>query len=417
MYIQLHSRLSMMTTTTESLWINARLATLSLKHNAAYGALHGHALWIKGEVIHVILPQDEALAEFAGRGEIIDVAGAWITPGLIDCHTHLVYGGNRAAEWEKRLTGVPYQQIAAEGGGIVSTVNATRDLSQADLAAQSQPRLLALMNEGVTTLEIKSGYGLRLYDELKQLRVARQFGENYPVEIAPTLLAAHALPPEFAGRSDEYIDEVISRILPAAASEDLAEAVDVFCEGVGFSPAQTRRVFEAAKKHGLNVKGHVEQLSNLHGAALVAEFNGLSADHIEHLDEAGIAAMQAAGTVAVLLPGAFYFLRETQKPPVAALRAAGVPMAVSTDLNPGTSPFVSIRLAMNQACVLFALTPEEALTGTTRHAAQALGRAASHGQLAAGFVADFLVWNIDHPAEIIYSLGTPLLKQRVFRGK
>ncbi|AMC36950.1 imidazolonepropionase [Janthinobacterium sp. B9-8] len=405
-----------MTHTTESLWINARLATLATKHNAAYGALHGHALWIKGEVIHAILPQDEALAEFAGRGEIIDVAGSWITPGLIDCHTHLVYGGNRAAEWEKRLTGVPYQQIAAEGGGIVSTVNATRDLSQADLATQSLPRLLALMDEGVTTLEIKSGYGLRLYDELKQLRVARQFGENHPIEIAPTLLAAHALPPEFAGRSDEYIDEVISRILPAAASEDLAEAVDVFCEGVGFSPAQTRRVFAAAKAHGLRVKGHVEQLSNLHGAALVAEFNGLSADHIEYLDDAGIAAMQAAGTVAVLLPGAFYFLRETQKPPIAALRAAGVPMAVSTDLNPGTSPFASIRLAMNQACVLFALTPEEALTGTTRHAAQALGRAATHGQLAAGFVADFLVWNIDHPAEIIYSLGTPLLKQRVFRG-
>ncbi|QBC42473.1 imidazolonepropionase [Iodobacter fluviatilis] len=401
---------------TESLWVNARLATMDVRHPEAYGAIHDHALWIRGEEIHAILPQEEALAEFGSRGEVIDAVGQWITPGLIDCHTHLVYGGNRAAEWEKRLTGVPYQQIAVEGGGIVSTVNATRDLSQADLSTASLPRLQALMSEGVTTLEIKSGYGLCLYDELKQLRVARSFADNYPVEIATTLLAAHAVPPEFTGRSDEYIYDVISRILPAAASEDLAEAVDVFCESVGFSPAQTRRVFEAAKAHGLRVKGHVEQLSNLHGAALVAEFNGLSADHIEHLDETGIAAMQAAGTVAVLLPGAFYFLRETQKPPVAALRAAGVPMAVSTDLNPGTSPFASIRLAMNQACVLFALTPEEALAGTTRHAAQALGRAATHGQLAEGFVADFLVWNIDHPAEIIYSLGTPLLKQRVFRG-
>ncbi|WP_293930791.1 imidazolonepropionase [Iodobacter sp.] len=401
---------------TESLWINARLATMDPQQPAAYGVLNDHALWIRGEEIYAILPQVEALAEFGLRGEVLDVAGLWITPGLIDCHTHLVYGGNRAAEWEKRLTGVPYQQIASEGGGIVSTVNATRHLSQADLCAASLPRLQALMDEGVTTLEIKSGYGLRLYDELKQLRVAKSFADNYPVEIATTLLAAHAVPSEFAGRSDAYIDEVISRILPAAVSEDLAEAVDVFCEGVGFSPAQTRRVFEAAKKHGLKIKGHVEQLSNLHGAELIAEFNGLSADHIEHLDDAGIAALQAAGTVAVLLPGAFYFLRETQKPPVAALREAGVPMAVSTDLNPGTSPFASIRLAMNQACVLFALTPEEALTGTTRHAAQALGRAVTHGQLAAGFVADFLVWNIDHPAEIIYSLGTPLLKQRVFRG-
>lgn len=402
---------------TESLWINARLATMNPAQGSAYGALTGFALWIKDQQIHAILPQEEALTLFDGPGEIVDCKGAWITPGLIDCHTHLVYGGNRAAEWEKRLTGVPYQQIAAEGGGIMSTVNATRQLLAADLAAQSLPRLQALMGEGVTTVEIKSGYGLTLTDELKQLRVAQQLGRDWPVEVSTTLLAAHALPPEYAGCSDDYITEIIEHILPAAAREHLAEAVDVFCEGVGFSPPQARRVFTAARQHGLKIKGHVEQLSNLHGAALVAEFNGLSADHIEHLDDAGIAAMQAAQTVAVLLPGAFYFLRETQKPPVAALRAAGVPMAVSSDLNPGTSPFASLRLAMNQACVLFDLTPEEALAGATRHAARALGRQNSHGQLAAGFIADFLVWDIDHPAEIIYSLGTPLLRQRIFRGQ
>jgi len=363
-----------------------------------------------------VLPQAQALQAFAGAGEVIDAQGRWVTPGFIDCHTHLVYGGNRAAEWEKRLTGVPYQQIAAEGGGIISTVRATRSLDEDELALASLPRLKALMKEGVTTVEIKSGYGLTLADELKQLRAARRLAAALPVEVATTLLSAHALPPEYAAQADAYIDYVCHTIVPAAAAEGLAEAVDVFCEGVGFSPAQTRRVFEAAREHGLQLKGHVEQLSNLHGAALVAEFGGLSADHIEYLDDAGVAAMAQAGTVAVLLPGAYYFLRETQKPPVDKLRAAGVAMAVSTDLNPGTSPFASIRLAMNQACVLFGLTPEEAVLGTTRHAAQALGRAASHGKLAAGYVADLLLWDIEHPAEIVYGLGTNPLKQRVFRG-
>lgn len=272
------------------------------------------------------------------------------------------------------------------------------------------------MAEGVTTVEIKSGYGLTLADELKQLAAARRLQASLPVEVATTLLAAHAVPPEYAGDADGYVDLVVESILPVAARAGLAEAVDAFCESVGFSPAQTRRVFEAARAHGLKVKGHVEQLSNLHGAELVAEFGGLSADHIEYLDDAGVAALKRAGTVAVLLPGAFYFLRETQKPPVDKLRAAGVPMAVSTDLNPGTSPFASIRLAMNQACVLFGLTPEEALAGVTRHAAQALGRGATHGRLAAGCVADLLVWDIAHPAELAYSVGVPLLKQRVFRG-
>ncbi|RMD00219.1 imidazolonepropionase [Aquitalea palustris] len=399
-----------------SLWLNARLATMDTQHAAAYGALHGHALVVEQGRIAAILPQQQ-LNPASFDGEVVDVAGRWITPGFIDCHTHLVYGGNRAAEWEKRLQGVPYQQIAAEGGGIVSTVRATRELDEAQLAAASLPRLQALMAEGVTTIEMKSGYGLNLTDELKQLRVARQLAASQPVEVSPTLLSAHALPPEFAGNADGYIEHVIRDILPAVAVEQLAEAVDVFCESVGFSPAQTRRVFEAAQQYGLRVKGHVEQLSNLHGAALVAEFGGLSADHIEYLDEAGVDAMRLAGTVAVLLPGAFYFLRETQKPPVELLRAAGVPMAVSTDLNPGTSPFASIRLAMNQACVLFGLTPEEAMAGSTRHAAQALGRGHSHGRLAVGCVADLLLWDIDHPAEIVYGLGVNALAERVFRGQ
>ncbi|RQO77488.1 imidazolonepropionase [Aquitalea sp. FJL05] len=399
-----------------SLWLNARLATMDTQHAAPYGALHGHALVVEAGRIAAIVPQQQ-LNPASFDGEVVDAAGRWITPGFIDCHTHLVYGGNRAAEWEKRLQGVPYQQIAAAGGGIVSTVRATRELDEAQLAAASLPRLQALMAEGVTTIEMKSGYGLNLADELKQLRVARQLAASQPVEVSPTLLSAHALPPEFAGNGDGYIEHVIRDILPVVAVEKLAEAVDVFCESVGFSPAQTRRVFEAAQQHGLRVKGHVEQLSNLHGAALVAEFGGLSADHIEYLDAAGVAALKAAGTVAVLLPGAFYFLRETQKPPVAALREAGVPMAVSTDLNPGTSPFASIRLAMNQACVLFGLTPEEAMAGTTRHAAQALGRGHSHGRLAVGCVADLLLWNIDHPAEIVYGLGVNALAERVFRGQ
>ncbi|WP_159880582.1 imidazolonepropionase [Aquitalea denitrificans] len=401
---------------TRSLWLNARLATMDTQHPAPYGALHDHVLVVEHGRIAAILPQGQ-LNPASFDGEVIDVAGRWITPGFIDCHTHLVYGGNRAAEWEQRLLGVPYQQIAAQGGGIVSTVRATRALSEAQLAATSLPRLQALMAEGVTTLESKSGYGLNLEDEIKQLRVARQLGDSQPVEIAPTLLSVHALPPEFAGDADGYIQHVCQDILPTVAEQGLAEAVDVFCESVGFSPAQTRRVFEAAQRHGLRVKGHVEQLSNLQGAALVAEFGGLSADHIEYLDEAGVQAMRVAGTVAVLLPGAFYFLRETQKPPVELLRAAGVPMAVSTDLNPGTSPFASIRLAMNQACVLFGLSPEEALAGTTRHAAQALGRGHSHGKLALDHVADLLLWDIEHPAEIVYGLGVNPLAERVFRGQ
>lgn len=402
-------------TARDTLWLNARLATFDPSCPQPYGALHNHAIRVSQGRIKAVLPMADVPDHF--DGETVDVGGAWITPGFIDCHTHLVYGGNRATEWEQRLTGVPYQQIAAEGGGIVSTVRATRQLSEEALLLQSQPRLQALLAEGVTTIEIKSGYGLNLDDELKQLRVARQLATHWPVEVSTTLLSAHALPPEFAGQADAYIHHVINTILPAVAAEKLAEAVDVFCEGVGFSTEQTRRVFAAARQYGLTVKGHVEQLSNLGGAQLVAEYAGWSADHVEYLDETGVATLKQAGTVAVLLPGAFYFLRETRKPPVESLRAAGVPMAVSTDLNPGTSPFASLRLSMNQACVLFGLTPEEALTGVTRHAAQALGRGSSHGQLAAGYVADLLVWDIDHPSELVYGLGTNPLKQRIYRGE
>ncbi|KZE32447.1 imidazolonepropionase [Crenobacter luteus] len=399
--------------TERSLWRNARLATLDPTVAAPYGALDGHALVVEAGRIAAVVPES---AVGAFDGAVVDLAGRWVTPGFVDCHTHLVYGGSRAAEWEMRQQGASYQDVAAAGGGIVSTVRATRQLSEQGLVDAALPRLKALVKEGVTCVEVKSGYGLTLADEIKQLRAAHRLSHLLPVEVATTLLAAHAVPPEYAGRADDYVDHVVDVILPAVAEAGLAEAVDVFCESVGFSPAQTRRVFEAAQARGLAVKGHVEQLSNLYGAALVAEFGGLSADHVEYLDDAGVAALAAAGTVAVLLPGAFYFLRETQKPPVAALRDAGVAMAVATDLNPGTSPFASIRLAMNQACVLFGLTPEEALAGVTRHAARALGRGDTHGRLAAGCVADFLVWDVDHPAELAYALGTNPLALRVFRG-
>ncbi|GGY12586.1 imidazolonepropionase [Paludibacterium paludis] len=398
-----------------TLWHHVRLATMDPSRPEPYGRLDGHALIVEDDRVVSIAPLS-SLSPASFDGHVVDGGGRWVTPGLIDCHTHLVYGGSRAEEWEKRLTGVPYETIAREGGGILSTVRATRALDEEGLFQASLPRLKALMNEGVTCIEIKSGYGLDLDNELKQLRVARRLGREFAVEIAPTLLAAHAVPPEFVGDADGWIERIADTLIPAAASAGLAEAVDVFCEGVGFSVAQCRRVFDAARAHSLAVKAHAEQLSHRGGAQLVADCGGLSADHLEHLDAAGVHRMAQAGTVAVLLPGAFYFLRETSRPPVEALRRAGVPMAVSSDLNPGTSPFASLRLAMNQACVLFGLTPEEALAGATRHAARALGRGTRMGVLAEGRLADFLVWSVDHPSEIVYSLGTPLLHQRVFRG-
>jgi len=331
--------------------------------------------------------------------------GAWITPGLVDCHTHLVYGGQRADEFAMRLAGAGYEEIARAGGGIVSTVRATRAADEDTLFAQAAARLQPLLAEGVTAIEIKSGYGLSLEAERKQLRVARRLGEQFGVAVHTTFLGAHALPPEYAGRADDYIDLVCGTMLPALAEEGLVDAVDAFCESIGFSIAQTERVFDAAARHGLRVKLHAEQLSNLGGAALAARHRALSADHLEHLDEAGVAAMAEAGTVAVLLPGAYYFLRDTNLPPIALLRQYGVPMAISTDHNPGTSPVTSLLLMMNMACTLFRLTVPEALAGVTLHAARALGASDRHGKLEAGRVADFVLWRVDSPAELAYWFG------------
>ena len=346
----------------------------------------------------------------------IDAGGALLTPGLIDCHTHLVYAGNRAREFEMRLEGASYESIARAGGGIVSTVRQTRDADTETLFAESARRLESLMRHGVTTVEIKSGYGLSLAAELKSLRVARSLGARFPIGVRTTLLAAHALPPEFSGRPDDYIDEVVQRILPEAARLGLADAVDAFCETIGFTPAQTRRVFEAARAHGLPVKLHAEQLSNQHGAALAAEFGALSADHLEYLDEAGAIAMARSGTVAVLLPGAYYFLRDTHVPPIDLLRRHGVAMAVATDCNPGTSPTTHLPLMLNMACTLFRLTPAEALLGVTRHAAQALGLQATLGTIEVGKVADLCLWNVDQPAALAYEIGAGALRARFKNG-
>jgi imidazolonepropionase len=314
------------------------------------------------------------------------------------------------------MSGVHYAEIAKQGGGILSTVRATRAASEEQLLERALPRLRALMAEGVTTVEIKSGYGLTLVDELKMLRVARRLGELEKVNVRTTLLAAHAVPPEFVGRADDYVRLICEQIIPAAVAEKLADAVDVFCEHIAFSPAQCERVFAAAQRHGLRVKGHMEQLSNLGGTHFAARFNALSVDHIEYLDVAGVKAIAQSGTVAVLLPGAYYFLRETQKPPIDALRAEGVPMAVSTDLNPGTSPFASLRMMMNMACTLFGLRPSEALAGVTTHAARALGMDGQVGAIEVGQQADFLIWDIEHPAELSCELGVNKLRQRVFKG-
>ncbi|WP_321903008.1 imidazolonepropionase [Paraburkholderia tropica] len=344
-----------------------------------------------------------------------DLGGAWVTPGLVDCHTHLVYGGQRADEFAQRLAGVSYEEIARQGGGIVSTVRATRAASEAELFAQSAARLEPLLAEGVTAVEIKSGYGLELDAERKMLRVARQLGERYPVTVRTTFLGAHALPPEYAGRADAYIDEVCERMLPALANEGLVDAVDVFCERIGFSIAQSERVFEAAARRNLPVKMHAEQLSNSGGAALAARYGALSSDHLEFLDEAGVAAMKEAGSVAVLLPGAYYFIRETQLPPLDLLRRYEVPIAISTDSNPGTSPATSLLLMMNMATTLFRMTVPEVLQGVTRHAAQAFGDTARHGTLGVGRPADFAVWQVRSLAELAYWIGRPLCA-RVVRG-
>jgi imidazolonepropionase len=366
---------------------------------AGYGLIADAAIAVTGGRLSYVGPR----AGFPGAaGVTIEGRGGLVTPGLIDCHTHLVHGGSRAAEFEQRLRGASYEQIARAGGGILSTVRATRALSEDALVAASLPRLDALLAEGVTTVEIKSGYGLTTASELRMLRAARRLAALRPVDIRATLLAAHAIPPEQG--ADAYVRIICEEMIPDAAAEGLADAVDGFCETIAFSPAQIEAVFTAARAHGLPVKLHAEQLSNLGGAVLAARHGALSADHLEYLDQAGVDAMAASGTVAVLLPGAFYFLRETQAPPVAALRAAGVPMALATDCNPGSSPFASVRLILNMACTLFRMTPEEALAGVTVHAARALGLA-DRGRLAPGLRADLVLWRIDHPAELAYAVG------------
>lgn len=377
---------------------NVHLATM--EHG--YGELLDAAIAVKDGRIAWFGPGDELPASAA---PLIDGQGCWLTPGLIDCHTHIVHAGSRSDEFEARLNGASYEEISRAGGGIMSTVRATRVASDQELLAQSLPRVLALLAEGVTTIEIKSGYGLELVSEAKMLRVARQLQAVLPVSVRTTFLGAHALPPEYAGRADDYISMLCTQMLPALAEQGLVDAVDAFCERIGFTPAQTEQVFEAARALQLPVKLHAEQLSDLGGAALVARYDGLSADHLEFLSDAGIGAMAAHGTVAVLLPGAYYFLRETQPPPVAALRAAGVPMAVSTDCNPGTSPMTSLLLAMNMACTLWRLTPQEALAGATCHAARALGLQHDRGSLAIGKRADFALWRIARPADLSYALG------------
>ena len=396
-------------------FVNARLATMDPALGTPYGALPEHAVRVRDGVIEAILPM--AAWQASDGEDVVDVGGRWITPGLIDCHTHLVWGGSRADEFERRLAGASYAEIAAAGGGILSTVRATRAASEAELARAAAERLAPLLAEGLTTVEIKSGYGLTRDDELKQLRAARRVAELVPVHVTTTLLAAHAVPPEYPGRADAYVDLVCDTILPAAAAEGLADAVDVFCEHLAFSVDQCRRVFARAAELGLPVKGHMEQLSNLGGSRLAASFQALSVDHIEYLDEAGIAAIAGSGTAAVLLPGAFYFLRERQAPPVAALRRAGVPMAVSTDLNPGTSPFASLRLMANMACVLFGLTVEEALAGVTREAARALGQGDRRGVLAPGMAADLAIWSVEHPNALVYEPAAPRLWRRVLAGE
>lgn len=396
----------------DRVWRDARLATMR-EDLPGLGVIEDGVVAAQGDRIVFAGPASEAPA--LNASETIRCDGRWITPGLIDCHTHLVHAGNRAHEFELRLNGATYEEIARAGGGIISTVNATRAASEHELIAASLPRLDALIAEGVTTIEIKSGYGLSREHELKQLKAARRLSEERRVSVSLTLLAAHALPPEFADDADGYIDEICANIIPAAVG--VADAVDAFCENIAFTREQTERVFRAARGCGLPVKLHAEQLSNQNGAALAARYGALSADHLEYLDEAGIAAMKRADMVAVMLPGAFYFLRDTHLPPIAQLREADVPMALATDCNPGTSPLTSLLLAMNMGATLFRLTPEECLLGVTRHAAQALGRGGDVGALETGKRCDLAIWNIERPAELVYRMGFNPLHARVWGGQ
>ena len=385
-------------------WRNLRLVPELAEPNVALAAHELAAVVVEGGLLSWVGPQSDVPALYTALPQV-DGRGALVTPGLVDCHTHLVYGGQRANEFAMRLAGASYEEVAKAGGGIASSVNATRAASEDELFALALPRLQALLDEGVCAIEIKSGYGLALDQERKQLRVARRLGDELGVTVRTTFLGAHALPPEYTGRSQAYIDLVCHEMLPALVAEGLVDAVDVFCERIAFTLAETEQVFRAAQALGLPVKLHAEQLSDMGGAALAARYGALSCDHIEHLSQAGIDAMQRAGTVAVLLPGAYYTLRDTQLPPIAALRAAGVPMAVSTDHNPGTSPALSLLLMANMACTLFRLTVPEALAGITTHAARALGLQGSHGIIASGRPANFVLWSVGDVAELAYWLG------------
>ena len=402
-------------TSPASVWLNCRAATMQPHAAQAYGLIEDAALVANNGLLQWVGPRKELPSYLlTNNSQTIDAKGALVTPGLIDCHTHLVYGGNRAGEFEQRLNGKSYEDIARAGGGIASTVKATRAATELGLENQSSPRLHALLAEGVTTIEIKSGYGLALEHERKTLRVARRLGAMHPVSVQTTFLGAHAVPLEFAGRADEYVDEVVA-MLPLLHADGLVDAVDAFCERIGFTLAQTERVFKAAKLLGLPVKLHAEQLSDSGGAQLAASYGALSCDHLEWLSDAGVAAMANAGTTAVLLPGAFYFLRETKLPPIEQLRLANVPIAIATDCNPGSSPCASLLLMLNMACTLFRLTPEEALAGVTRNAARALGLN-DRGVLAAGMRADFVLWNAQSPAELSYAFGSCPRLQTVFNG-
>jgi len=403
-----------MTERCDRIWRGARLATLA-PHLEGLGIVeNGMVAARDGRIVYA---GSAAEAPALEAKQTIDCEGRWITPGLVDCHTHLVYGGNRAHEFELRLAGASYEEIARAGGGIVSTMTATRAASEDELVAAALPRLDALIAEGVTTIEIKSGYGLATDAEVKSLRAARALAKLRKVRVSTTFLGAHALPPEANGDKDAYIDLVCNEMLPAVVQEGLADSVDVFCEGIAFSPEQTARVFEAARAVNLPVRAHVDQLSNLHGAALAARFGASSADHLEYTDEEGAAAMAKAGTVAVLLPGAFYFIRETKVPPIEHFRRHGTRMALATDCNPGTSPLTSLLLAMNMGATLFRMTVDECIAGVTREAARALGLLDDIGTLETGKFCDVAIWNIERPAELVYRIGFNPLHARVWRGE